>query len=103
MSESSLQLLQATVLGNLTVQPDSNPMPVDQGLNNSVHLTESVSKSPPATNAADKENLASYAGMAHGDRMSVLENMIIDSISDENFATLCEDVYGCWQRIGFGL
>ncbi|KIW04194.1 hypothetical protein, variant [Verruconis gallopava] len=50
----------------------------------------------------EKENLASYAGMPYEERMAVLEKLIVEGVADENFITLCEDVFGCWQRIGLG-
>jgi hypothetical protein len=50
----------------------------------------------------EKENLAHYAEMSYEERMAVIEKLIVDGVTDDNFATLCEDVFGCWQRIGFG-
>jgi hypothetical protein len=50
----------------------------------------------------EQESLAKYAELAYEERMTVIERLIVDGISDDNFVTLCEDVYGCWQRIGFG-
>jgi hypothetical protein len=29
-----------------------------------------------------------------------VEDMIVKSVGNENFITLCQDVFACWQRIG---
>lgn len=51
---------------------------------------------------SEQEALANYADMKYEDRMSTIEKLMIENVQDENFITLCEDVHGCWQRIGFG-
>jgi hypothetical protein len=52
------------------------------------------------TKRSEQEVLANYAEMSYDERMKVLEKLIIEGVEDESFVTLCEDVYGCWQRIG---
>ena len=52
--------------------------------------------------SADQDALAGYAALNYEERMAVLEKLILDGVNDENFITLCEDVQGCWQRIGLG-
>jgi hypothetical protein len=52
------------------------------------------------TKSSEKEALSNYAEMSYDERMKVLEKLIIEGVEDESFVTLCEDVYGCWQRIG---
>jgi hypothetical protein len=86
-----------------TALPQSNPnaLPLDKTLERSLARINTTFSNTPEMVEANKENLASYANMNHADRMPVIQNMIIASVSDENFAVLVEDVYGCWQRIGF--
>lgn len=55
------------------------------------------------TPASAKEDLAAYAALPHQTRMAAMEGMIIAAIEDDNFATLCEDVYGSWKKIGLEL
>ncbi|QDS71916.1 hypothetical protein FKW77_000491 [Venturia effusa] len=86
---------------NPTTQVNPNALPLHQTLEQSLTRISGTLSNAQESTEADKENLAAYATMNHGDRMSVIENMIIDCVSDENFAVLAEDVYGCWQRIGF--
>jgi hypothetical protein len=47
-----------------------------------------------------KDSLASYATLPYDERMRIIENMLISAVGDENFVKLCQDVSGCWQRIG---
>jgi hypothetical protein len=82
-------------------RPNLNALPLDQSLQRSLTRINQAFSNTPEVAEANKENLASYATISHADRMSIVENMIITSVSDENFAVLAEDVYGCWQRIGF--
>ncbi|KAF2398710.1 hypothetical protein EJ06DRAFT_583362 [Trichodelitschia bisporula] len=48
-------------------------------------------------------DLAEYAALPYAERMSMVESMIIELAADPDFLTLCEDVNGCWQRIGLEL
>lgn len=82
-------------------QASPNALPLDETLERSLARISSSLSNAPETMEANKENLAAYAKLNHADRMSVVEKMIISCVSDENFAVLAEDVYGCWQRIGF--
>lgn len=88
-----------TAAGSSHIKP--NALPLDEMLGRSLaHINNTLSNAPEVVEA-NKENLATYANLNHADRFSVVENMIITSVADENFAVLAEDVYGCWQRIGF--
>jgi hypothetical protein len=73
-------------------------------LGNALNRVESAMPAPPPApvRTSEQENLANYGAMSYEERMAVIEKLIVDGISDDNFVTLCEDVYGCWQRIGFG-
>lgn len=82
-------------------QANPNALHLDETLERSLARINSTLSNAPGAIEANKENLAAYANLNHADRMSVVENMIITCVSDENFAVLAEDVYGCWQRIGF--
>jgi hypothetical protein len=61
-----------------------------------------MSLSAPTTHSTEEDALAGYAAMTYEERMDVLERLIVGAVGDENFITLCEDVSGCWQRIGLG-
>ena len=50
----------------------------------------------------DKESLGSYARLSNEERKTIIEGAVIDLIKDDNFAQLCEDLHGTWQRIGLG-
>jgi hypothetical protein len=50
----------------------------------------------------NKENLGSYTRLSNEERMRIIEGEVIGLINDDNFAQLCEDLYGTWQRIGLG-
>lgn len=50
--------------------------------------------------SSNKENLAQYASQPHDVRAEAVEALIAQMLDDENFTTLCEDVVGCWKRIG---
>ncbi|TID20761.1 hypothetical protein E2P81_ATG05389 [Venturia nashicola] len=82
-------------------QVGPNALPLDKTLERSLARINSSLSTATEVMEVNKENLAVYAKLNHADRMSVVENMIISCVSDENFAVLAEDVYGCWQRIGF--
>lgn len=99
MSNVTQQQLYSTA----TALTHSNPnaLPLNETLERSLARINDTFSNAPEVVEANKENLATYAKTNHADRMSVVENMIITSVSDENFAVLAEDVYGCWQRIGF--
>lgn len=49
------------------------------------------------------ENLASYAAQSKEERMMIIDEMICESLGDENFVKLVEDVGESWRRIGLGL
>lgn len=82
-------------------QVNPNALPFDETVEQSLARINTTLSHAPEAIEANKENLAAYAKLNHADRMSVVENMMINCVSDENFALLAEDVYGCWQRIGF--
>lgn len=82
-------------------QVNPNALPLDETVEQSLARINTTLSHAPEAIEANKENLAAYAKLNHADRMSVVENMMINCVSDENFALLAEDVYGCWQRIGF--
>lgn len=89
--------------GSATAQPmlpagSANTHPVDDCF---AALSGIVPQTQPRTH--DKENLASYVSLPFDERKTVLENAIIECIQDDGFKQLCEDMYGVWQRIGFGV
>ncbi|KAF2098186.1 hypothetical protein NA57DRAFT_57352 [Rhizodiscina lignyota] len=61
-------------------------------------LTELLQASESSSDC--KENLALYAAQPYDLRAETLESLIAQVLEDENFKTLCEDVEGCWKRIG---
>jgi len=54
------------------------------------------------SSGTDKESLGSYARLSNEERKTIIEGAVIDLIKDDNFAQLCEDLHGTWQRIGLG-
>lgn len=50
--------------------------------------------------AGEQENLEAYAAMPATERMAVLDDWVAELIGDEGFLALCQDVDGCWRRIG---
>ncbi|KAE9967200.1 hypothetical protein BLS_003880 [Venturia inaequalis] len=81
-------------------QVSPNALPLNETLERSLARINSSLSNAPEAMEANKENLIAYSKLNDADRMSMVENMIISCVSDENFAVLAEDVYGCWQRIG---
>jgi hypothetical protein len=47
--------------------------------------------------------LQSYASQPREDRLGIINQWMIEHINDDDFVVLCEDVWGCWSRIGLGL
>jgi hypothetical protein len=81
------------------LQPSSDPLPAN--LVQSLDRIGAALMTPPATNShSDQDSLSNYASLSAHDRMSVVEDMIVKSVGNENFITLCQDVFACWQRIG---
>jgi hypothetical protein len=84
---------------SLTLEPESDPLPTN--LVRSLDRIGAVFQASPTTlSGSDKENLANYTALSAKDRMSVTEDTIVKLVGDENFITLCQDVFACWQRIG---
>lgn len=48
------------------------------------------------------ENLAAYAAQPEETRLTVIDDMIVGCLGDENFIKLVEDVDKSWKRIGLG-
>ena len=68
------------------------------------HIRQVLDRLMPYVGSArtDKESLASYTRLSNKERRTVIEDVVVDLIKDDNFAQLCEDLYGTWQRIGLG-
>lgn len=56
---------------------------------------------PPQT-LDDREQLAKFSALPDDERLKVIDDMIVQSLDDENFVKLVEDVERCWKRIGLG-
>ncbi|KAK4506601.1 hypothetical protein PRZ48_000333 [Zasmidium cellare] len=48
-------------------------------------------------------SLEKYAAQSRADREATLADFMIENLENPAFATLCEDVENCWQRIALGL
>jgi hypothetical protein len=95
------QISSDTIVGDtsLVLQPHSNPLP--SKLSHSLDRIGAAFFTSSSTFASsDKEKLANFAKLTPQDRMTVVEGEIVKLVTDENFVTLCQDVFGCWQRIG---
>lgn len=55
------------------------------------------------TRASSCDNLASYATRSEEERMTILNDFMMQHIDDDRFLNLVEDVSACWARIGMGL
>jgi len=53
--------------------------------------------------SSSTDSLASYAAQSANERSTLISDWMMQHIEDDGFMTLCEDVLGCWQRIGLGL
>jgi hypothetical protein len=49
------------------------------------------------------DTLGTYATQSVDDRATLIGDWMMQHIEDDSFLTLCEDVAGCWRRIGLGL
>ncbi|KAF2494530.1 hypothetical protein BU16DRAFT_511024 [Lophium mytilinum] len=56
-----------------------------------------------SSSLSSTNNLAFYAAQTGDDRATVISDWMMQHIEDDGFMTLCEDVLGCWRRIGLGL
>lgn len=53
--------------------------------------------------ATANTSLEVFAAQSQEDRDAALEQFMIDNLRNPAFATLCEDIENCWQRIALGL
>ena len=58
--------------------------------------------SHPAPIEPPISDLAEYAAMPEEERLAALDAFILNLVSNDNFAVLCEDVEKSWRRIGLG-
>ena len=56
----------------------------------------------PAPIEPPLSDLAEYAAMPEEERLAALDAFIVNLVSNDNFAVLCEDVEKSWRRIGLG-
>ncbi|KAF2804712.1 uncharacterized protein BDZ99DRAFT_525536 [Mytilinidion resinicola] len=85
----------ASASGNTRQAPPSAASSIDRVV---AQISAEVTSSSGSTH-----NLASYATQAVDDRETVISDWMMQHIEDDGFMTLCEDVLGCWRRIGLGL
>ena len=60
-------------------------------------------RSSPAPAAKPVSDLAEYAARPGEERRNAIDDMILELIMDDNFATLCQDIEGCWRRVELGM
>ena len=60
-------------------------------------------ESPERGLVRDSELLERYHSQSPPDRMTALEQFMIENLNNPLFTTLCEDLEGCWNRIQLGL
>lgn len=67
------------------------------------YLDRIIARISAEATSGDDENLASFATQPVDGRRTVINDWMIQHIEDDGFLTLCQDVWGCWRRIGLGL
>ncbi|KAK4696902.1 hypothetical protein P7C71_g1097, partial [Lecanoromycetidae sp. Uapishka_2] len=95
-----------SIVNESQAQPDptfSNITPAEylDSLEGWIRKYHNLPAPEPAQTA--KDQLAEYAKQSNEDRAKILDDMICDSLGDENFIKLVEDVEGAWRRIGLGV
>lgn len=60
-------------------------------------------ESPERGLIRDSELLERYHSQNPSDRMTALEQFMVENLNNPLFTTLCEDLEGCWNRIQLGL
>lgn len=55
------------------------------------------------TGLGDATNLSMYSAQSTEERKTIINDWMMQHLEDDDFLTLCQDVSGCWRRIGLGL
>lgn len=73
------------------------------GQSETVYLDRIVAQISAEVASAETGNLTAYAARPADERRTVINDWMMQHIEDDDFLTLCQDVWGCWRRIGLGL
>ncbi|OCK98348.1 uncharacterized protein K441DRAFT_543983 [Cenococcum geophilum 1.58] len=83
------------------VRPSTSNATAD--LSEMAYLDRIITRISAEATPGDAENLAAYTTLPADERRTVINDWMMQHIEDDDFLTLCQDVWGCWQRIGLGL
>ncbi|KAF2655239.1 hypothetical protein K491DRAFT_758416 [Lophiostoma macrostomum CBS 122681] len=112
-SQKNMRPLSALSSSSLNMQPQNSsplaahrnrlPTPTTSEVSYQGHQDRVISELLHQARGNDTENLAAYAAHNSEDRMTILNDFMMNQLDDSNFCTLVEDVSVCWIRIGLGL
>lgn len=83
------------------VRPSTSNATAD--LSETAYLDRIIARISAEATSGDTENLAAYTTLPTDERRTVINDWMMQHIEDDDFLTLCQDVWGCWRRIGLGL
>ena len=72
-------------------------------LSETAYLDQIIARISAEATSGDAGNLAAYATLPADKRRMVINDWMMQHIEDDDFLMLCQDVWGCWRRIGLGL
>ena len=72
-------------------------------LSETAYLDRIIARISAEATSGDAGNLAVYATLPADERRTVINDWMMQHIEDDDFLMLCQDVWGCWRRIGLGL
>lgn len=73
---------------------------IQQYRDRSVAVSTSASPAPTSSQLSPS-GLEIYAALSKGERRTIIKRMVVETIMDENFVTLCEDMEDVLQTFGF--